>query len=373
MDFTLPQLLKTLIDQGASDLHISLNSAPRIRINGEIIPLNLPPLTEEQTKTLCYSVLTEQQKKKYEQTKELDFAFSVHGLARFRGNIFVQKNSVAAVFRIIPFKIHTLEQLGMPKVMQSLCELPRGLILITGPTGSGKTTTLASMIDHINVNNKSHIVTIEDPIEIVHEHKRSIVNQREIGGDTVDFAAALRSSLRQDPDVVLVGEMRDLETISLAIRTAETGHLVFATLHTNSALTSINRIIDVFPAHQQDQIRIQLSQSLQAVVSQLLLPSTQNGRVLGLEILIPNAAVRNLIRENKIHQIYSSMQTGHSESGMQTMNQSLCNLLQRRLITTKTAFSISPQADELMELINHGNKNSNISSQFNNRPLRKGS
>lgn len=351
MEYTLPQLLKALIDMGGSDLHISSGSAPRFRIHGSLQPLDVGPMNPEQTKSLIYAILTSDQKSKFERLKEIDFAFSVKNLARFRANVYMQKGFVSGAFRVIPFQIKTLEELGLPQVVHQLCKLPRGLILVTGPTGSGKSTTLSAMINHINVTETNHIVTIEDPIEFVHEHKNCLINQREIGPDTLGFENALRSALRQDPDVVLVGEMRDLETIRLAISTAETGHLVFGTLHTNSAVTSLNRMIDVFPADQQAQIRSQLSLNLQAVISQILLPSTQGGRVMAMEIMIPDIAIRNLMRENKLHQVYSSMQAGQANSGMQTMNQSLFNLLKRRLITQDLAFAKSPDADELAEMI----------------------
>ncbi len=351
MDITLPQLLKSLVEQGASDLHLSSGTPPRLRINGSLMPLNLPVLEPTFTKQLCYSVLTEQQKRVFEQKKEIDFAFSLKGLARFRANIFLQKNSVAGVFRLIPFQLKTLEELKLPPIIKKLCELPRGLVLVTGPTGSGKSTTLASMINYINESSFNHIVTIEDPVEFLHVSKKCVVNQREVGGDTHNFAAALRSALRQDPDVVLVGEMRDLETIQLAISTAETGHLVFGTLHTNSAVSSLNRMIDVFPPHQQDQVRAQLSLSLQAVVSQILIPSQMLGRVMAMEVMVPNTAIRNLIRENKLHQVYSMMQTGQDNTGMQTLNQALVALILRRQIETKVAFTKSQYPEELEDLL----------------------
>ncbi len=351
MEYSLPQLLKGLIDMGGSDLHISSNSPPRFRINGSLQSLDMPAMTPDITKNLIYTILTAEQKSVFEQRKEIDFAFSVRGLARFRANVYMQKGFVSGAFRVIPLIVKSLDQLGMPPILRQLCQLPRGLILVTGPTGSGKSTTLAAMINEINVQEQGHIVTIEDPIEFIHEHKNCLINQREIGPDTLSFENALRSSLRQDPDFVLVGEMRDLETIRLAITTAETGHLVFATLHTNSAVTSLNRMIDVFPADQQGQIRSQLSLNLQAVISQILLPSTQGGRVLGMEIMIPDVAIRNLMREDKLHQIYSAMQAGQASSGMQTMNQALFNLLKRRLITQDLAFSKSSNPEELAEMV----------------------
>lgn len=351
MNYTLPQLLKSLIDQGGSDLHISVDSAPRLRIDGQLLPLDMAPLTSTEAKHLCYSVLTEDQKRDLETGKEIDLAFSVKNLARFRANIFHQKNHVGGVFRVIPFKIYSLQDLGLPPIIQHLCTLPRGLVLVTGPTGSGKSTTLAAMVNHINETRRDHILTIEDPIEFVHPHKNCVVNQRELGGDTNSFARALKSALREDPDVVLVGEMRDPETVSLALTTAETGHLVFATLHTNSCVSTLNRIIDVFPPHQQVQIRSQLAMSLMGVLSQMLLPAQQGGRVMAMEIMLPNKAIRALIREDKFHQIYSTMQTGQDASSMQTMNQALLTLIERKFISPELAIEKSPEPEELEELI----------------------
>jgi twitching motility protein PilT len=350
MNYTLPQLLKALIDQGASDLHLSPDSPPRLRIDGQLFPLDLEPLSGQESKQLCYSVLTEEQKKDFENTKEIDLAFSVRNLARFRCNVYTSKGHVSAVFRVIPFKIHSITDLGLPPIVTEICELPRGLILVTGPTGSGKSTTLAAMIDHINATRQENIVTIEDPIEFVHSHKSCMVNQREVGQDTESYANALKSALRQDPDVVLIGELRDLETVSMALTTAETGHLVFATLHTNNCVSTLNRIVDVFPPHQQQQIRSQLAMSLQAVFSQILLPSNSGGRVMGMEIMTPNKAIRNLIREDKVHQIYSAMQSGQGDSGMQTMNQSLFNLSERRFISKDLALKKSDEPEELEEM-----------------------
>ncbi len=351
MNYTLPQLLKALIDQGGSDLHISTDSPPRLRIDGHLLPLDLPPLTPQDSKQLCYSVLTEDQKREVETNKEMDLAFSVKNLARFRANIYHQKGHVSAAFRVIPFKIYSLEELNLPPILKDLCALPRGLVLVTGPTGSGKSTTLAAMVNHINETRRDHIVTIEDPVEFVHTHKTCLINQREVGADTNSFARALKSVLREDPDVVLVGEMRDLETISLALTTAETGHLVFATLHTNSCISTLNRIIDVFPPHQQMQVRAQLSMSLMGVMSQILLAAQTGGRVMAIETMIPNKAIRNLIREDKLHQIYSSMQSGQETSGMQTLNQSLFGLVERRFITQEQALEKSSEPEELMELL----------------------
>ena len=285
LNYSLPQLLKALIDQNGSDLHITSNSPPRLRINGLLLPLDLPPLTSDQTMLLCYSILTEEQKKNFEGNKEIDLSFSIKGLCRFRGNIFHQRGSVGGVFRVIPTRIPEFKELGLPHYVEDFCKMPRGLVLVTGPTGSGKSTTLASMIDNINNRYQKHIVTIEDPIEFMHPNKHSIVNQRELGSDTDGFSKALKSCLRQDPDVVLVGELRDLETIALAITTAETGHLVFGTLHTNSCVSSINRIIDAFPSHQQAQVRTQLSFTLMGVMSQLLIPSLNGSRVACIEMM----------------------------------------------------------------------------------------
>jgi twitching motility protein PilT len=348
----LHQLLRAMIEKGASDMHITTGAPPLLRVDGHVVPLKLPPLGPVETKQLCYSVLTEEQKISFEKRKELDLSFGVKNLSRYRANIFMQRGAVSGAFRAIPFKILTFEELGLPQVMADLANRPRGLILITGPTGSGKSTTLASIIDKINNEQRCHIMTIEDPIEYLHPHKRSIVNQREVGCDTSTFKEALKYVLRQDPDVVLVGEMRDLETIEAALTIAETGHLVFATLHTNSALQSINRIIDVFPPHQQAQVRAQLSFVLSGVASQLLIPRAgAPGRVLSMEILVPNAAIRNLIREDKVHQIYSQMQVGQGQHGMQTMNQSLYALYARRLITLEEAMGRSSDQDELRHMI----------------------
>ncbi|HKQ96941.1 MAG TPA: type IV pilus twitching motility protein PilT [Candidatus Polarisedimenticolia bacterium] len=355
MAVTLHQLLKTLVEQGGTDLHVTTNSPPQIRVDGNLVPLQLPPLTAPETKSLAYSVLTDQQKHRFEENLELDFSFGVRGLARFRANVFSQRGAVAAAFRTIPWEVKNFAELGLPDVIANLCEKPRGLILVTGPTGSGKSTTLAAMIDKINNEDKGHIVTIEDPVEYLHGHKSCIVNQRELFADTHGFSNALKSVLRQDPDVVLIGEMRDLETIEAALRIAETGHLTFATLHTNSAAQTINRIIDVFPAHQQSQIRAQLSFVLEGIMCQTLLPKASGkGRALAMEILVPNSAIRNLIREDKIHQIYSMMQTGQAQFGMQTFNQSLASCYFKKQIALTTALSHSSNPDELQEMINRG-------------------
>jgi twitching motility protein PilT len=352
---TLNQLLKAMVEQGGSDLHVTTNSAPQIRVDGTLRPLNLPPMTPAETKQLAYSILTDNQKHRLEENLEIDLSFGLKGLARFRANIFHQRGAIAAVFRQIPYEIRTFRELGLPAVIERLCEKPRGLVLVTGPTGSGKSTTLAAMIDKINRERAEHIVTIEDPVEYLHSHKKCIVNQREVHADTHSFSNALRSALRQDPDVVLVGEMRDLETVESALRIAETGHLTFATQHTNTAAQTINRIIDVFPAHQQAQIRAQLSLVLEGIVCQTLMPkATGKGRCMAMEILIPSSAIRNLIREDKIHQIYGMMQAGQAKHGMQTFNQSLASLYFKRMISLQTALARSSVPDELQEMINRG-------------------
>ncbi len=353
MAVTLSDLLKKLLELNGSDLHITTNSPPQVRVHGHLQPLDMPPLGPADTKQLAYSVMTDAQKHRFEEDFELDFSFGLKGLARFRANIFNQRGAVAAVFRVIPFEIKSFSQLNLPPVVSKLCDRPRGLILVTGPTGSGKSTTLAAMLDKINSERHEHIITIEDPIEFVHPHKNCLVNQREIHQDTKSFSGALRAALREDPDVVLIGEMRDLETIESALRIAETGHLTFGTLHTNSASSTINRVIDVFPAHQQPQIRAQLSLVLEGVLCQALLPKAGGmGRAMAMEILVPNPAIRNLIREDKIHQIYSSMQSGQDKYGMQTFNQSLMALYLQKAITIETAMLRSSNPDELQEMIN---------------------
>jgi len=353
---TLHQLLKAMIDQGASDLHITAGTPPQLRIDGSLIPLRLPPLTPTDTKQSIYSVLNDAQKVRFEEEMELDFSFGVKNLARFRCNVFMQRGAVACAIRQIPFKIRTFMELGLPAVIKQLCQKPRGLILVTGPTGSGKSTTLAAMIDMINTDRRGHIITVEDPIEYLHPHKGCVVNQREVGADTSSFKTALKYILRQDPDVVLIGEMRDLETIEAALTTAETGHLAFATLHTNSAAQTINRIIDVFPPYQQSQVRAQLSFVLEGVICQQLCPKANgNGRALAMEIMVPNAAIRNLIREDKIHQIYSQMQIGQEQHGMMTLNQSLAALFMSQQITMEEAMGRSSDVDELRAMIQkHG-------------------
>ncbi|MBC8017148.1 MAG: type IV pilus twitching motility protein PilT [Verrucomicrobia bacterium] len=359
----LHQLLKILVEANGSDLHITTNTAPQIRVDGKMTPLDFPPLNQVETKQLCYSVLTDAQKHKFEEENELDLSFGVKGLSRFRGNVFIQRGAVAGVFRVIPYKILTFEELNLPPVVSELAAKPRGLILVTGPTGSGKSTTLASIVDYINISRHEHIVTIEDPIEYLHPHKGCLVNQREVGADTKSFKNALKYILRQDPDVVLVGELRDLETIEAALTLSETGHLCLATLHTNSCAQTINRIVDVFPPYQQTQIRAQLSFVLEGVMSQALMPKLNSkGRVMALEIMVPNPAIRNLIREDKVHQIYSQMQVGQEKFGMQTMNQSLFSLFQKRLIALEEALGRSSDPDELKQMI------SNPSAGMQRRP-----
>ena len=363
MALPLPQLLKIMVDEGGTDLHITTNTPPVIRVHGKIKRIETPPLSPAETKQLIYSILNDTQKHKFEENWELDFSFGIKGVARFRANVFMQRGAVAGAFRRIPYEIWTFEKLGLPQVAATLAEKPRGLVLVTGPTGSGKTTTLAALIDRINREKLVHIITIEDPIEYLHSHRKAVVNQRELSVDTKGFGPALRSVLREDPDVVLIGEMRDLETIQSAITIAETGHLTFATLHTNSAAQTINRIIDVFPPHQQDQVRTQLAMNLEGIVTQSLLPKADGrGRVLATEVLIPNSAIRHLIRDNKIHQIYSTMQTGQEKYGMITFNQSLANLYFRRDISHDLALSVSHNPEELAELIKRGP--TSLSGQF---------
>ena len=353
---TLPDLLKQAVEKGASDLHLSIGSPPQCRVHGELEKMAPhAELSPTDTKSLTYAVLTDAQKKRFEETKELDFSFGIRGLARFRCNMFNQKGAVGAVYRQIPERILPFDELGLPAVLAKMAERPRGLVLVTGPTGSGKSTTLAAMIDKINIERHGHILTVEDPIEYLHQHKNCLINQRELHSDTDSFSNALRAALREDPDVVLIGEMRDLETVESALRIAETGHLTFGTLHTNSAASTINRIIDVFPSHQQSQIRTQLSLVIEGIVCQALLPRADGkGRVVSLEILVPTAGIRNLIREDKVHQIYSAMQTGQEKLGMQTMNQSLATLYFKRQITLDTAMTASSNRDELQEMINRG-------------------
>lgn len=350
---SLHDLLKLLIDKGASDLHISTGSPPRVRIDGKLRPTDNPPLTPAETKAICYSVLTDAQKHKFEEQNELDLSFGLKGLSRFRANIFMQRGAVAAAFRTIPFDIKSFDELGLPDIIKTFPKKPRGLILVTGPTGSGKSTTLATIIDTINRERDEHIITIEDPVEYLHTHRRCLVNQREVNSDTKSFKDALRYVLRQDPDIVLIGEMRDLETMEAALTVSETGHLTFATLHTNTAVQSINRIIDVFPSFQQEQVRVQLSFVLEGIISQQLIPKKSGiGRALAIEILIPTPAIRNLIREEKIHQLYSNMQAGQAKMGMQTMNQSLYQLYLKGDLSYETVISKTSIPDELINMIN---------------------
>ncbi|HEX5448874.1 MAG TPA: type IV pilus twitching motility protein PilT [Gaiellaceae bacterium] len=349
---SIDALLEEAVALGASDLHLTVGSAPATRVRGELRPiLGAAALDSDTTQSLLYRILTTEQQKRFELDRQLDFSYEVPGVARFRVNVFQQRTAVAAVFRVIPDQLKTLEELALPEALRSLTTMPRGLVLVTGPTGSGKSTTLAALIDEINRNRTDHIITIEDPIEFVHRHKQCIVNQREIGTDAESFGLALRAALRQDPDVILLGEMRDLETISTALTAAETGHLVFGTLHTQSAPSTIDRIIDVFPATQQEQIRTQIAGALQGVITQTLVPTLDGrGRVPALEILLPDDAIRNLIRQGKVEQIYSYMQTG-SRSGMQTMEQSLAELVTRRIVSPSEAIGRSSRRDELVSLL----------------------
>jgi twitching motility protein PilT len=349
---SIDDLLEQMVTHNASDLHVTVGSPPAFRVRGHIVRAeDFEPLTAEETRTLLYRVLTSEQQKHFELKRQLDFAYSIPGLARFRVNVYYQREAVSAAFRLIPQEIKTLEELRLPQVLHSLATYPRGLVLVTGPTGSGKSTTLAAIIDEINRTRAEHILTIEDPIEFVHRHKKCIVNQREIGPDASSFAEALKAALRQDPDVILVGEMRDLETISTALTAAETGHLVFGTLHTQSAPSTIDRIIDVFAPEQQEQVRIMIANSLQAVVTQALLPTADGvGRIAALEVLLPDDAVRNLIRQAKIEQVYSVMQTKTS-TGMQTMEQALADLVLRGVIHVDDALSRSSRAEQLTGLL----------------------
>jgi twitching motility protein PilT len=352
MPLDLQDLLKTMIENDATDLHITTGTPPQIRVYGRLVPLDLPPLNAADTKRLAYSVLTDAQKHHFEEEHELDFSFGIKGLSRFRGNVFLQRGVVGAAIRSIPYKIRGFKDLGLPAVIEELIRKPKGLLLVTGPTGCGKSTTQAAMLDQINEERNAHIITIEDPIEYLHPHKGCVVNQREVNSDTFSFTAALKHILRQDPDVVLVGEMRDLETIEAALTIAETGHLTLATLHTNSCTETVNRIIDVFPPHQQPQVRTLLSFVLEGVLSQQLLPRANGtGLALALEVLVPNTAIRNLIREDKIHQIYGQMQVGQLKFGMQTMNQCLLSLYERGIITLNDAMGRSPNLDEFRQML----------------------
>jgi twitching motility protein PilT len=344
----IQQLFKLMVDSNASDLHITSGTSPGLRVHREIIKVKTIPLTGEDTKRLIYQILSEDQKNEFEKKLELDFSFGIKGLARFRANVFNSKGAVAAVFRIIPSIIPDFKSLNLPNVLLKMCDVSNGLILVTGPTGSGKSTTLASLIDYLNQHEAGHIITLEDPVEFVHAHKSCLVNQREIGTDSLNFSSALKSLLRQDPDIVLVGELRDQETIEAALTIAETGHLVFGTLHTNSCVQTINRVINVFPAHQQIQIRTLMSFVLQGIVSQqLIAKSYEKGRVAAMEILVPNNGIRNLIREDKLHQIYSQLQIGQDKSGMITMNQSLKKLVESGAISAEVAMGYSNSPEEL--------------------------
>src|SRR5919106_1393034 len=352
LTFSIDDLLEQMVAHGASDLHLSVGSKPAIRVNGHIHRLEeIEPLTPEDTQTLMYQILSSEQQKNFEIKRQLDFAHQVPGLARFRVNVYFQREQVGAAFRLIPESIKTLEELNLPTSLHALAEKPRGLVLVTGPTGSGKSTTLAAIIDEANRTRAEHILTIEDPVEFVHKHKKCIVNQREIGVDATSFAEGLRAALRQDPDVILVGEMRDLETIATALTAAETGHLVLGTLHTQSASSTVDRIIDVFPPAQQEQVRMQIAGSLQGIVTQALLPTLAgDGRVAALEILLPDDATRNLIRQGKVEQIYTVMQTSTSR-GMQTMEQALADLVGKGQITVDTALGATNKADQLRGLL----------------------
>jgi twitching motility protein PilT len=348
----LPALLKTMVDQDASDLHISVGVPPEFRIQGKMVKVKMDPLTNQDTKDLCYSVLTDAQKAEFEKGLEIDFSFGIKDLSRFRGNLFYQRGNVGGVFRRIPLHIPDFEQLKLPQVLKKVIRRPHGLILVTGPTGSGKSTSLAAMLDILNKEEYGHMMTVEDPIEFVHPHKNCIVNQREVGVDTKTFGSALKRILRQDPDFVLVGELRDPETIEMALTMAETGHLVFGTLHTNGAVPSINRVVNVFPPHQQTQVRQLMSFTLQCIMSQMLIPkSFEPGRAMANEILIPTMAIRNLIREDKIHQIYSSMQSGQEDTGMMTMNQSLVAHVKAGTLSKADAIENSPMPEEAVKLL----------------------
>ncbi|MGH7628469.1 MAG: type IV pilus twitching motility protein PilT [Gemmatimonadales bacterium] len=352
MSINLRALLEEMIEKEASDLHCTAGERPKLRIDGDMADSSVPDvLTPKDTLQLAYSVLTENQKKRFEQEDELDFSFGIQNLARFRGNVFKQRGCVALVIRMIPFNVRTFQDLGLPPIIAKLAERPRGLVLVTGPTGSGKSTTLAAMIDKVNKERKGHIITVEDPIEFIHRHQGCIVNQREVGTDTKSFANALKYSLREDPDVILVGEMRDLETIAAALTIAETGHLAFATLHTNSAAESINRIIDVFPHNQQSQVRAQLAFVLEGVITQTLLPKAKGrGRVMACEIMVATPAIRALIRDEKIHQIYSAMQAG-KKFGMQTMNDALYQLWMNRDVSEDECLRVSGDPNEFLRMI----------------------
>ena len=350
--YSIDDLLEQMVTRNASDLHLSVGAPPAMRVHGQMERLtDFPALAADDTQQLLYRIMSSEQQKNLEIKRQIDMSHSIPGLARFRVNIYFQREALGAAFRLIPEELKTLEELGLPSTLREFANKPRGLVVVTGPTGSGKSTTLAALIDEVNRTRAEHILTIEDPIEFIHRHKRCIVNQREIGPDATTFADALRAALRQDPDVILLGEMRDLETISTALTAAETGHLVFGTLHTQSAPSTIDRIIDVFPAEQQEQVRVQIATSLQGVITQALLPTADGtGRVPALEILVPDDAVRNLIRQGKVEQIYSVMQTATSR-GMQTMEQALAELTLRGVVTKEEALGASSRRDQLEGLL----------------------
>lgn len=350
MPITMKQLLEEMVQRNSTDLHLTTGAPPMFRIDGELVPTNYEIMTPELIEQLSYSVLNDQQKKRFEMEWELDFSFGIAGLSRFRGNCFKQRGSTAAAIRTIPFEIRGFKELGIPQVVQELSGRPKGLILLTGPTGCGKSTTLAAIIDKVNSDRRCHIITVEDPIEYLFRHKKAIVNQRQVGSDTKSFANALKFLLREDPDVVLVGEMRDLETISMTLTVAETGHLTLATLHTNSCAETIHRVIDIFPSHQQGQVRSQLAFVMEGVITQQLLPKIGGGRVLAAEVMIATPAIRALIRDEKEHQIYSAIQAGQ-KYGMQTMNQALYNLYAKRIITLETAFDYSTNIEEFEHMV----------------------
>ncbi len=353
MSVDIHRLLQTVVEKGASDLHITALCPPAIRIDGKIYKLKLSPLTPAETQEIAYSLLTEKQRKTFETNNEVDLSFKWKDKGRFRANFFRQKGAVAGVMRMIPHSIMSLDQLGLPEAVMEIIEKPNGLVLVTGPTGSGKSTTLASILHEINTKHRGHILTIEDPIEFLHEHRNCIVNQREVGADTDSFAQALKYALRQDPDYVLVGEVRDKETMEIALRIAETGHLTLATLHTNNAIQTIHRCLDFFPSAQQEAVRTQLSFTLQCIVSQQLLRRAGGGRVLACELLMPNQAIRHLIRDDKTHQIYSQMQVGQHESGMLTYNQCLVGLVRAKKITVEQAHNTSPDQQEIAKMLSN--------------------
>ncbi len=347
----LHEMLKTMAAKGASDLHVSAGQPPMIRVDGALLPLQDHPLSPEESQGICFEILSQEQVMRFEQDLELDFSFAIKEVARFRGNLYWQQQSVSGAFRQIPFQVPSFEELGLPEPVQKLAYRPNGLVLVTGATGSGKSTTMAAIINAMNQLKAYHVITVEDPIEFIFKPNKCLIHQREVGKDTQSFTNGLKYILREDPDVVLIGEMRDLETIRAAITIAETGHLVLATLHTNTAVQSIDRIIDVFPSHQQAQVRVQLSFILQGILSQQLLSKTGKGRCLALETLLPTPAIRNLIREGKSHQIYAQMQLGQEATGMQTMNQALAALVKKKMVTQEESLARSPDTEELKRLL----------------------